>query len=253
MVQRQARSLAGRDVIGVGNRNHREGATALDIQSFVELLGRERASAILRCDDAEVGRRALGAAIAGGFRVVEVTLTTPRALELIAEVASRPGLVAGAGTVLTVEEADAAVAHGARFLVSPVVDEVVIRRATALGVASIPGGHTPTELLAAHRYGAPLVKLFPAPAGGPAWLRSLLAPLPFLKVVPTNGVDLDNAADWLAAGAWALGFVASLFAPDDLRQGRFDRIEERSRQVFAKVRGASGRERAVPAAAALAP
>ena len=104
-------------------------------------------------------------------------------------------------------------AHGARFLVSPVADEVIIRRATELGVASIPGGHTPTELLAAHRAGAPLVKLFPAPAGGPAWLRSLLAPLPFLKVVPTNGVDLDNAADWLAAGAWALGFVARYSKP----------------------------------------
>jgi 2-keto-3-deoxy-6-phosphogluconate aldolase len=92
------------------------------------------------------------------------------------------------------------VAHAVRFLVSPVTDAAVIRRATELGVASIPGGHTPTELLAAHRAGAPLVKLFPAPAGGPAWLRSLLAPLPFLKVVPTNGVDQDNARQWLDAG-----------------------------------------------------
>ena len=209
----------------------------MDPQSFVELIGRERASAILRCNDAAIARRALDAAVAGGFRVVEVTLTTPRALELIAELAARPGVVAGAGTVLTPDEADAAVAHGARFLVSPVVDEAVIRRATALGVASIPGAHTPTEMLAAHRFGAPLVKLFPAPAGGPAWLRSLLAPLPFLKVVPTNGVDLDNAADWLAAGAWALGFVASLFSADDLRAGRFDRIEERARQILDQVRG----------------
>jgi 2-dehydro-3-deoxyphosphogluconate aldolase/(4S)-4-hydroxy-2-oxoglutarate aldolase len=209
----------------------------VNVPAFVELLGRERASAILRANDAEVGRRALDAAIAGGFRVVEVTLTTPRALELIAEAASRPGVVAGAGTVLTVEEAEAAVAHGARFLVSPVTDELVIRRATELGVASIPGGHTPTELLAAHRAGAPLVKLFPAPAGGPAWLRSLLAPLPFLKVVPTNGVDIDNAEEWLAAGAWAVGFVASLFQADDMRLGRFDRIETRARQILGRVRG----------------
>jgi Entner-Doudoroff aldolase len=201
----------------------------VDPQSFVELLGRERASAILRCDDAERARRALRAAVDGGFRVVEVTLTTPRALDLIAEVAAMPGVVAGAGTVLTRDEADAAVASGARFLVSPVTDPVVIRRATELGVASIPGGHTPTELLDAHRAGAPLVKLFPAPAGGPTWLRSLLAPLPFLKVVPTNGVDLDNAAEWLAAGAWALGFVGTLFTAEDLRQGRFESIEQRSR------------------------
>ena len=82
-----------------------------------------------------------------------------------------------------------------------------------------------------------MVKLFPAPAGGPAWLRSLLAPLPFLKVVPTNGIDLDNAEEWLAAGAWALGFVASLFQPDDLRLGRFERIEQRARQILERVRG----------------
>jgi Entner-Doudoroff aldolase len=208
----------------------------VDVESFVELLGRERASAILRCNDAAVARDAMDAAVAGGFRVVEVTLTTPGALDLIASLSRRPGIVAGAGTVLTVAEAEAAVAHGARFLVSPVVDEAVVRRATDLGVASIPGTHTPTEMLAAHGWGAPLVKLFPAPAGGPAWLRALLAPLPFLKVVPTNGVDLDNAAEWLAAGAWALGFVGSLFQPDDLAHRRFERVEERARQILARVR-----------------
>ena len=207
-------------------------------REFVELLAQERASAILRTDDATVAAGALEAAIAGGFRIVEVTLTTPGALELIGEVSRRPGIVAGAGTVLTADEAEAAVAHGARFLVSPVTDEVVIRKATELGVASIPGAHTPTELLAAHRAGAPLLKLFPAPAGGPAYLRSVLAPLPFLKIVPTNGVDLDNAAEWLAAGAFGLGFVASLFHADDLRQRRFDAIEARARQILERVRPA---------------
>jgi 2-dehydro-3-deoxyphosphogluconate aldolase/(4S)-4-hydroxy-2-oxoglutarate aldolase len=167
-----------------------------------------------------------------------VTLTTPGALELIRDTARRPGVVVGAGTVLTTAEADAAVAHGARFLVSPIVDEVVIRRATELGVASIPGAHTPTELMTAHRAGAPLLKLFPAPAGGPAWLRSVLAPLPFLKIVPTNGVDQANAQDWLAAGAWALGFVASLFQAEDLRQRRFEAIEARARAILEAVRPA---------------
>jgi 2-dehydro-3-deoxyphosphogluconate aldolase/(4S)-4-hydroxy-2-oxoglutarate aldolase len=210
----------------------------MDPESFVQLLARERASAILRHDDGEVAARAMAAAIAGGFRVVEVTLTTPGALELIRDTARRPGVVVGAGTVLTTAEADAAVAHGARFLVSPIVDEVVIRRATELGVASIPGAHTPTELMTAHRAGAPLLKLFPAPAGGPAWLRSVLAPLPFLKIVPTNGVDQANAQDWLAAGAWALGFVASLFQAEDLRQRRFEAIEARARAILEAVRPA---------------
>jgi Entner-Doudoroff aldolase len=208
-------------------------------EAFVELLREERASAILRAHDPEVARRAMDAAIAGGFRIVEVTLTVPGALELVHDLARRPGLVVGAGTVLTIEQADAAVAAGARFLVSPVTDPVVISRATALGVASLPGAATPTEMLQAHRAGALLVKLFPSPAGGPAWLRSVLAPLPFLKIVPTNGVDLDNAREWLAAGAFGLGFVASLFAPEDLREKRYDRIEARAQRILETVRGAS--------------
>ncbi|HEV8628977.1 MAG TPA: 2-dehydro-3-deoxyphosphogluconate aldolase [Thermoanaerobaculia bacterium] len=207
-----------------------------EIEALVAAFARERACAILRCADREVGRQAMDAALAGGFRLVEVTLTTPGALALIAELATRPGVTVGAGTVLTVDQAEAAVAHGARFVVSPVTDFAVIQRAAELGVAALPGGHTPSELLAAHRAGAPLLKLFPAPAGGPAWLRSLLAPLPFLKVVPTNGTDPDNAADWLAAGAYALGFGATLFQPDDLRQRRFDRVEERARLILSRVR-----------------
>jgi 2-dehydro-3-deoxyphosphogluconate aldolase / (4S)-4-hydroxy-2-oxoglutarate aldolase len=212
-------------------------SNAITVDAFVELLGQEKATAILRCKEAEKAGLAMDAALAAGFRVVEVTLTTPRALELIADLARRPGIVVGAGTVLTVEDADAAVAHGARFLVSPVCDEAVIRRATELGVASLPGCHTPTEMLTAHRWGAPLLKLFPAPAGGPVWLRSLLAPLPFLKVVPTNGVDADNAGDWLAAGAYALGFTAPLFDAEDLRIGRYDNIEMRARRILDAVRG----------------
>jgi 2-dehydro-3-deoxyphosphogluconate aldolase/(4S)-4-hydroxy-2-oxoglutarate aldolase len=207
-------------------------------ESFVELLREERAVAILRCDDAEVARHAAEAALAGGFRLLEVTLTVPGALDHIREAARRPGITAGAGTVLTVEQADAAVAAGASFLVSPVMDEAVIARSRELGVASLPGCGTATEMLAAHRAGSPLVKLFPAPAGGPVWLRSLLAPLPFLKVVPTNGVDIDNAREWLAAGAWAVGFVGSLFTPEDLRERRYDRIEARAARILDTVRGA---------------
>ena len=207
----------------------------MDTAAFAELMRRERACAILRTGD-NAGRQAMLAAIAGGFRIVEVTLTTPGALEIVADLSRRADVVVGAGTVLTVDDAERAVAAGARFLVSPVFDPEVVRAASALGVASLPGCHTPTELLAAHRAGATLLKLFPAPAGGPAWLRAVLAPLPFLRVVPTNGIDADNAADWLAAGAWALGFNAAIFHADDLRERRFDRIEERSRRLLARVR-----------------
>ncbi len=205
-------------------------------EEYVTLLGRERATAILRCDDQTVARQAMEAAVRGGFRIVEFTLTVPGVFELIEEFAARDGLVVGAGTVLTPDDATRAVERGARFLVSPVVDPIVIARAAELGVAMMPGTHTPTEMLTAHRAGAQLCKLFPAPGQGPAYLRSVRGPMPFLKIVPTNGVDLDNARDWLRAGAYALGFVAPLFVPADLEQRRYERIEERAAAILRAVR-----------------
>jgi Entner-Doudoroff aldolase len=210
----------------------------LDPVECVRHLGEVRASAILRTGIADAVEPAMSAAVRGGFRIVEFTLTTPNAYEHIADFSGRPGLIVGAGTVLSPEEARRAVAAGARFLVSPVVDEAVIARANDLGVAMMPGCHTPTEFLAAHRAGAPLQKLFPAPAGGPAYLRACLGPLPFLKIVPTNGVDASNAGDWLRAGAWAVGFVAPLFDPADLAARRFDAIERRARTLLNAVASA---------------
>lgn len=204
---------------------------------FVAFLGETRASAILRTSIEEAAAPAMEAAVRAGLRVVEFTLTTPGALERIAEFSRRDGLVAGAGTVLTVDEARAAVEHGARFLVSPVTDLEVIEEARRLGVAVMPGTHTPTEMLQAHNAGAQLVKLFPAPGLGPPFVRACLGPLPFLKIVPTNGVDETNAGAWIAAGAHAVGLVACLFDADEIRAGRFDRIEARGRALL----GALGR------------
>lgn len=203
--------------------------------SFVQQLGAHRATAILRCGDTELARAAMDAAVAGGFRSVEFTLTTPGAYDLIAEFAARTGLHVGAGTVLTVAQARKAVDAGATFLVSPIADPQIIAAANEMGVAAIPGVNTPTEMVMAHRAGAPLLKLFPCPAGGPAWLRSVRGPLPFVRVVPTNGVDLDSAGAWLRAGAWGLGFVASLFTPADLAHRNVAAIAARARAIRAAI------------------
>ncbi len=114
-------------------------------------------------------------------------------------------------------------------------DPVLVRAAIDANVAVLPGVHTPTEMLQAHRVGAPLLKLFPAPAGGPAWLRSVLAPLPNLRVVPTNGVALDNVDAWLDAGAWAVGLVADLFRPAWLAARDFDAITAHARALRSAV------------------
>lgn len=204
-------------------------------EEFVDLFGRLKASAILRTSEEAAAGPAMEAAVRGGLRIVEFTLTTPGAYDRIAEFAARDGLVVGAGTVLEVEQARQAVKAGARFLVSPVTDEAVIEEARALGVAVMPGAHTPTEMLRAHRAGAQLQKLFPAPGQGPAFVRACLGPLPFLRIVPTNGVTVENAGAWLAAGAHALGFVAPLFDRDEVLSGQVDRIEARARALLGAV------------------
>jgi 2-dehydro-3-deoxyphosphogluconate aldolase/(4S)-4-hydroxy-2-oxoglutarate aldolase len=204
--------------------------------AFVERFGREKASAILRTNQQDKAALAMEAAIRGGFTVVEFTLSIPGAYDLVREFSQREGLVVGTGTVMDEVEARHSVAAGARFLVSPVVDEAVIAVAAELGVACMPGTHTPTEMLRAHRAGAPLCKLFPAPGSGPAWVRSVLGPMPYLRIVPTNGVDEHNAGEWIGAGAFAVGFTAPLFKPADLAAGDWDAIEARARRCLAAAR-----------------
>jgi Entner-Doudoroff aldolase len=204
-------------------------------EAFTEFFGQEKASAILRTDDAEKAVLAMEAAIRGGFRIIEFTLTIPDVYNLVRDYSRRENLVVGTGTVMTVEQAHLSVQAGARFLVSPVVDEAVISAAKDLDVAIMPGTHTPTEMLKAHHAGAQLCKLFPCPHGGPDWVRSVLGPMPFLKIVPTNGVDHHNARDWIAAGAFAAGFVAPLFQAADMAAGNWDAIEERARKCLAAV------------------
>ncbi|HSR96321.1 MAG TPA: bifunctional 4-hydroxy-2-oxoglutarate aldolase/2-dehydro-3-deoxy-phosphogluconate aldolase [Kofleriaceae bacterium] len=205
-------------------------------EAVLNAIREARAIAILRCNDHSVGREALAAAVRGGFRVLEVTLATPGAVELIADLARDTRLMVGAGTVLTVEQARAAHRSGARFLVSPVLDVEVVAEASRLGCVMIPGCATPTELWKAHRAGAPLQKLFPAPAGGPTWLRSVLAPMPFLRVIPTNGVEVENASEWLDAGAFAVGCLRPVFQPDLLVAHAWEAIENRARALLAAVR-----------------
>ncbi|MBX3384909.1 MAG: bifunctional 4-hydroxy-2-oxoglutarate aldolase/2-dehydro-3-deoxy-phosphogluconate aldolase [Phycisphaeraceae bacterium] len=206
-------------------------------EEFLTFYRSQRASAILRTDDQGTARRAMHAAIEGGFRVCEFTLTVPGALDLIAEFSKIDGVVVGAGTVLTPEEALAAYDAGASFLVSPVVDEHVIDQAAGLDLAMMPGCATPTEMLRAWRAGAPLQKLFPAPGTGPAWVAQTLGPMPFLRIVPTSGVTLENVRAYLDAGAYAVGFVNSLFDPADLRAGRFDAVRDRAALMLAAARG----------------
>ena len=203
---------------------------------FIDLLAKTRATAILRTHLADAAAPAMEAAIRAGFTIIEFTLTTPGALDLIREFSSRQDITVGAGTVLTPDDAAAAVEAGAQYLVSPVVDEEVIAAAAKLNVPMMPGCATPTEMLKAYRAGAPLQKMFPQQ--DPAWVRQTLGPLPFLRIVPTSGVHLNNCTAFLKAGAFAVGFVNTLFDANDMGNGEFERIEDRARKMLAEVKRA---------------
>ena len=197
------------------------------------LLAR-KISAIVRTDDQSVAEQAMAAAVEGGFSVIEFTLNTPGALELITQFRSMDeSLLVGAGTVMTPQAAKEAVNAGAQFIVSPVCDSAVIREAGEMGVVSIPGTQTPTEMQHAHETGADFVKLFPAPPNVAEYIRYVLGPQPHLKIFPTSGVNLDNMLEVLKAGAAGVGFVAPLFDPQSMRNRNFDDIRERAEKIVA--------------------
>ncbi|MDP7059254.1 MAG: bifunctional 4-hydroxy-2-oxoglutarate aldolase/2-dehydro-3-deoxy-phosphogluconate aldolase [Candidatus Marinimicrobia bacterium] len=193
-------------------------------------------SAIIRAGDQTVAADAMDAAVKGGFRMVEFTLTTPGAVELIAEFRkSADDLLVGAGTVMTVDQAREAVGAGAQFLVSPVCNIHVIQEAVKLDVVSIPGTFTATEMETAYQAGADFVKLFPAPANVAEYIRFILAPQPYLKILPTSGVNLDNMLDVLESGAAGIGFVRPLFDPETIRKKNYDDIRHRAEAIVERL------------------
>ncbi len=200
------------------------------------VIAENRLSAIVRTQDESLAREAMQAAVAGGFRLVEFTLTTPNALGLIESFRGNADLTVGAGTVMSADQARQAVEAGAQFLVSPICDPEVLAAAALLDVPMIPGASTPTEMERAHRLGADFVKLFPAPAGGVNFVRAVLGPQPHLRIFPTSGVDPENFIDFLEAGCAGAGFVASLFTPEDMANSRFHAIEQRAEMIFQKLR-----------------
>ncbi|MBI2825698.1 MAG: bifunctional 4-hydroxy-2-oxoglutarate aldolase/2-dehydro-3-deoxy-phosphogluconate aldolase [Planctomycetia bacterium] len=193
--------------------------------------------AILRADDHCRLGDAAAALAEGGVDVVEVTFTVPKAERVLAEVADRLGdrVLLGAGTILDAETARIAIQSGAEFLVSPAFRPDVIRLARRYGKLVFPGAFTPTEVLAAWEAGADIVKVFPSDTVGPAYLKALRAPLPQIRLMPTGGVTLNTAADFLRAGACALGVGGALVEARALAEGDFARIQSLARQFVEVV------------------
>ena len=190
---------------------------------IVERLIAERVVPVLRLESAELTERAVGCLSDVGFRCVEITLTTPDALGLIRKF-SEAGLVAGAGTVLDANAAEECIAAGAKFLVSPYVCKDLARVVHDAGRAALVGAFTPTEVMAAHREGADIVKVFPASSGGPAHVRHLRSVFPHIRLCPTGGVALENMQEFLDAGAALVGIGNAIVPLPALKKGELDAV-----------------------------
>jgi 2-dehydro-3-deoxyphosphogluconate aldolase/(4S)-4-hydroxy-2-oxoglutarate aldolase len=196
--------------------------------------------AIIRMKEPEKVRAVAEAIAAGGARALEVTMTVPRAIELIAELApSMPhGFLLGAGTVVDAATARRVIDAGAQFVVGPVFRREVIDACHQRDVPVLPGCFTPTEILDAWDAGADIVKVFPATALGPGFIKDVRAPLPHVRLMPTGGVTLDNAGDWIKAGAVAVGVGTALLDAKAIAAGDFRTLRANAERIVANVRAA---------------
>ena len=200
---------------------------------------------VVRASSAEEAMQVIEAIRAGGVPVLEITMTVPRAVRVIEQVADRYGdeVVIGAGTVLDAETARACILAGATFVVSPSLNLATIEMCQRYSIVVTPGALTPTEVVTAWQAGADAVKIFPCSAlGGAKYLKSLKAPLPQVEMIPTGGVSLATAAEFIEAGAFALGVGADLVDTKAIRAGQPEKVTEAARAYVAAVREARGRK-----------
>ena len=213
----------------------------MTIDDVIRKIGEIGIVPVIRAASVDEATRAVEAICAGGIPVIEITMTVPNAISVIEQVAQqyRDKVLIGAGTVTTAEQAESCLRAGAEFLVSPGFAAPVLSVGKASSKLAIPGALTPTELMTAQSHGARLIKIFPCGnVGGPKYLRSLKAPFPNASLIPTGGVSAANAADFIGAGAFALGVGADLVDAAALRDGKLEKITSAARELVEAVASA---------------
>lgn len=214
----------------------------MDKVNVLNIIRETGVIAIMRAQSSDQLIAAVDAIKLGGVRAIEVTMTTPGALGVIAEAKQRYGsdVIFGAGTVLDPETGRAAILAGADFIVSPTLNLRLVELCNRYSIAVAPGCYSPTEVLTGWEAGADFIKLFPAGVGGPGLVKAILAPLPQVRIIPVGGVDLDTAANFIRNGAAALGVGSSLVNQKLLDEGNLDELTRRAAAYIQEVK--KGRE-----------
>jgi len=209
-----------------------------NFESVLDTFAQHRTCAVLRTPTSEACPKAMEAAIEGGFQIVEFTLTTPDCLQHLSNFRTKydGNVMVGCGTITCVEDAENAMDAGSEFIITPVLIPEVVTWCAERNIVCVPGCQTPTELFNAYKYGAPIQKLFPGVAGGPMWVKAVSAAMPFLKINPTSGVDLDNVGDFLRNGAASVGLVAPLFDPVAIANEDWDQIRKNAEKVITNAK-----------------
>jgi 2-dehydro-3-deoxyphosphogluconate aldolase/(4S)-4-hydroxy-2-oxoglutarate aldolase len=211
-----------------------------DRAAVVAAIERAGVVAVIRLKDRTVLASVVDALVAGGVTALEITMTVPGAVELIRTIGPTlpPGFLLGAGTVTAVSTANDVIDAGAAFVVSPVLRLEVIAACHRRGVPALPGCFSPTEILTAWEAGADIVKVFPATALGAGFFKDVRGPMPEVKLMPTGGVSIDNAGDWIRAGAVAVGVGGALLDAAAIAAGEFSTVTANAKRIVANVEAA---------------
>ncbi len=194
--------------------------------------------AVIRGPSAELTVQMVEALIKGGVLGIEITYSTPDAESVVKTLSEKFGdrIVLGMGTLTKTEQAESAKAAGANFLVSPICEPALVKSMVASGLLTMAGALTPTEVFQAYSLGTDVVKIFPGSLGGPAYVKALKGPFPYIPMMPTGGVSAANAADWFKAGVVAVGAGSELCPPDLAKAGKFDEITQKAADFVAVIK-----------------
>jgi 2-dehydro-3-deoxyphosphogluconate aldolase/(4S)-4-hydroxy-2-oxoglutarate aldolase len=212
----------------------------MDKQATLNKLKELGLVAVIRGPSPELTVKMVAALIEGGVLGIEITYSTPNAAEVVRSLDQQFGdkIVLGMGTLTEPAQVEEAEGAGARYLVSPVCEPALGQALVASGLPVMIGAFTPTEVLQAYKLGSDVVKIFPGSLGGPAYLKALKGPFPYIPMMPTGGVSAANVGDWFAAGVFGVGAGSELCPPDLAKEGRFDEITQKAREFVQAVNAA---------------